>query len=548
MIAYTCKYTPIELFAGFGEMPEQLNPTAENLEEADRLSHRNLCSFSRALLQTCREHDTQKLVLTSCCDSMRRVGDVLHAADPNAFLYILDLPHSDGPCAQKRYAAELRRLIDAYSQKYQVPFDLQKCRAAFLQETDAEKEDYFALLGARSNAGLLQMLQQELPLPVRDRTCVENRRLPAPPAGQNLEEFLLWYAGALLGQLPCMRMTEISQRRVLLEDPHLKGILYHTLKFCDYYGFEYAALQQETRLPLLKLETDGTAGAEGQLRTRVQAFAENFHSEKKQKAPVTFTAGAHYAAGIDSGSTSTNVVILNNDGKICGSAIVPTGARAALGAHTALQQALQQAHLSRSQLEEIVATGYGRAYIGAGGRDVTEITCHAKGAYFLDPSVRTIIDIGGQDSKAIRLNDSGTVESFVMNDKCAAGTGRFLEMMAHALQLSMEEMSECGLHWKEDIVISSMCTVFAESEVVSLVAKNKQTADIVHGLNEAVAAKAATLAARVNPQQRFMMTGGVASNRGVVKALEEKLDAPLVVLPEHQLCGALGAALIAFNL
>lgn len=111
----------------------------------------------------------------------------------------------------------------------------------------------------------------------------------------------------------------------------------------------------------------------------------------------------------------------------------------------------------------------------------------------------------------------------------------------------MDEMSVCGLHWKENIVISSMCTVFAESEVVSLVAQNKQTADIVHGLNVSVAVKAAALAARVDPQPRFMMTGGVASNRGVVKALEEKLGAPLLVLPEHQLCGALGAALIAFD-
>ena len=111
----------------------------------------------------------------------------------------------------------------------------------------------------------------------------------------------------------------------------------------------------------------------------------------------------------------------------------------------------------------------------------------------------------------------------------------------------MEEMSACGLHWKEEISISSMCTVFAESEVVSLVAQNKQTADIVHGLNNAVAAKAAALAARVDPQARFMMTGGVAANRGVVKAIEEKIGAPLLVLPEHQLCGALGAALIALE-
>lgn len=544
MIAYTCKYAPAELFAGFGEEAVKLNPTAEHFEEADRLSHRNLCSYTRALLQSCREQQIDSLVLTTCCDSMRRIGDVLEAGGTSVF--VLDLPRADGPCARRRYAAELRRFLDAYMKAHGVSFDLQKCKASFQREPAAEPEPYFALLGARSNASLLQMLQQEMPLPVHDLTCVGSRELPVPPQTDNLDEFLDWYAGVLLGQMPCMRMTEVAQRRTLTEDPQLKGILYHTVKFCDFYGFEYAKLQQTARLPMLKLETDGTTGAEGQLRTRVQAFAEGFTPEKPHSRSAA-AAKKRYTAGIDSGSTSTNVVILDSDRNIIGSSIVATGARAALGAHNALEQALRQAHLTREQLDDVVATGYGRAYIGAGGRDVTEITCHAKGAYFLDSSVRTIIDIGGQDSKAIRLDENGKVKTFVMNDKCAAGTGRFLEMMARVLELSMEEMSACGLHWKEEISISSMCTVFAESEVVSLVAQNKQTADIVHGLNNAVAAKAAALAARVDPQARFMMTGGVAANRGVVKAIEEKIGAPLLVLPEHQLCGALGAALIALE-
>ncbi|MDD3231340.1 MAG: acyl-CoA dehydratase activase, partial [Oscillospiraceae bacterium] len=344
------------------------------------------------------------------------------------------------------------------------------------------------------------------------------------------------------------RMTKISERRSLLEDPHIKGVLYHTVKFCDYYGFEYADLQKSVHLPMLKLETDGTAGAQEQLRTRVQAFAENFR-EKTAPRSISVSVGTdkRYAAGIDSGSTTTNAVILDEGRKIVGSSILPTGAHAVTSARDALQEALRKADLTRSQLADVVTTGYGRAYLHTGGRDVTEITCHAKGAFYLDPEVRTIIDIGGQDSKAIRLEENGAVRTFAMNDKCAAGTGRFLEMMAKTLELSIEDMSKCGLHWKENIRISSMCTVFAESEVVSLIAQNKNTGDIVHGLNEAVAAKAVALVSRVDPQQRFMMTGGVASNRGVTRAIEEKLGAALEVLPEHQLCGALGAALIALG-
>lgn len=548
MIAYTCKYVPAELFAGFGETAVKLNPTVENFEEADRLSHRNLCSYARALLQTCREQHVKNLVLTTCCDAMRRTGDVLAAAQgEDAFLFVLDLPHADGPCARSRYAAELHRLVDALAAHFGKAFDLEACRAAFADREALPQEPYLALLGARSHDALLQMLQKELPFPVRDLTCVGSRLLPQPPKTDDLNAFLEWYAGALLAQIPCMRMTETAQRRSLTEDPQLRGILYHTVKFCDYYGFEYAQLQAHARLPMLKLETDGTSGAEGQLRTRVQAFAESLPQQKQHRAPISFASQGRCTAGIDSGSTTTNVVILDASGKIAGSSIVPTGARAAVSAHNALEQALRQANLERGQLDEVVATGYGRAYLGTGGRDVTEITCHAKGAFYLDSSVRTIIDIGGQDSKAIRLDDTGAVKTFVMNDKCAAGTGRFLEMMARVLELSMEEMSNCGLHWKEEISISSMCTVFAESEVVSLVAQSKSTADIVHGLNNAVAAKAVSLAARVNPQERFMMTGGVAANRGVVKAISEKLGAPLRVVPEHQLCGALGAALLALE-
>ena len=168
-------------------------------------------------------------------------------------------------------------------------------------------------------------------------------------------------------------------------------------------------------------------------------------------------------------------------------------------------------------------------------------------AHRLYPEARAIVDIGGQDSKVICLDESGGVTNFVMNDKCAAGTGRFLELMARTLELSLEEMARTGLHWEQELTISSMCTVFAESEVVSLIADNHSAADIVHGLNQSVAAKTAALASRAGAKGPYMMTGGVARNRGVTEAREARLGAPLWLPPEPDLCGALGAALFALD-
>ena len=201
--------------------------------------------------------------------------------------------------------------------------------------------------------------------------------------------------------------------------------------------------------------------------------------------------------------------------------------------------------LDTEQIRSTITTGYGRAGIAFRERDVTEITCHAKGAHFLDAGVRTVIDIGGQDSKIIRLDEKGGVRDFAMNDKCAAGTGRFLEMMAHSLGLTLEEMSKMGLKSGEEITISSMCSVFAQSEVVSLIAAGKRPEDIVRGLDRSVAAKVTALAGRSGLEREWMMTGGVAKNPGVVAAIEERLGGKVVLPDEPEICGALGAALIA---
>ena len=250
-----------------------------------------------------------------------------------------------------------------------------------------------------------------------------------------------------------------------------------------------------------------------------------------------------YSIGIDSGSTATKGILLA-DGVITRRFLVPTPFRPA----TAITEAWETLREGLETTPFLTLTGYGRQLVDFADKQVTEISCHGLGARFLAPATRAVIDIGGQDSKVIRLNEDGSVKNFVMNDKCAAGTGRFLEMMAKTMEMSLDELSQVGLSYQEDITISSMCTVFAESEVVSLIAQNKHTDDIVHGLNKAVAAKTASLVKRVGGEEAYMMTGGVAQNKGLVKTLEERLGTSLVISPKSQLCGALGAALFAADM
>ena len=247
-------------------------------------------------------------------------------------------------------------------------------------------------------------------------------------------------------------------------------------------------------------------------------------------------------AGIDVGSAQTKAVLLNIDSQVVSRASLPTGWNPKESAEKTLALLLNQAGVR--QADVIVATGYGRVTLPFAQKNLTEISCHARGASHLFPTAGVVIDIGGQDSKVIRLDAAGNVVDFTMNDKCAAGTGRFLEMMANTLQLPLDEMAQRGVDYRKNVVISSTCSVFAESEVISLIAQNTDVDDIVHGLNDSVASRVAGLARRVGGEEPYLMTGGVARNRGLVQALEKRLGAPVKVPELAQYCGALGAALI----
>ena len=251
-----------------------------------------------------------------------------------------------------------------------------------------------------------------------------------------------------------------------------------------------------------------------------------------------------YTAGVDVGAITAKAVIFG-DGELLATALILAGYDRAAAALQVLDRALAQAGLAREQIDRLIATGYGRVQVPGADRTVTEITCHARGAHYLCPDVRTVIDIGGQDSKGIAVGIGGKVLDFVMNDKCAAGTGRFLEVMAHALEVDLADFGQLALSAPRRATISSTCTVFAESEVITHLATGRPRAEIVAGIHEAIAARVATMVRRIRVQDVVVLTGGVARNAGVARMLEERTGHAIFV-PEHaQLAGAIGAALIA---
>jgi (R)-2-hydroxyacyl-CoA dehydratese activating ATPase len=252
--------------------------------------------------------------------------------------------------------------------------------------------------------------------------------------------------------------------------------------------------------------------------------------------------------GVDVGSLSCDAVVIDDDGNLVTWSVVPTGARNIESILRVQAEVLSKAGVTPEQACPVVATGYGRSRVEGRLAAVTEITCHARGIEALIPGTQVLVDIGGQDSKAMLLDGKGHVQEFAMNDKCAAGTGRFLEAMARALEVEIGDLGNLDRDASGDLTLSSMCTVFAESEVVSLIAEGSQVPEIVKGLHRAIANRTQALVKRVARDYaglKVSMSGGVARNPGVVRALEEVLDCDVTTPAEPDIVGALGAALIA---
>ncbi len=252
-----------------------------------------------------------------------------------------------------------------------------------------------------------------------------------------------------------------------------------------------------------------------------------------------------YFAGIDVGSLTAKAVIIDRDNKILGSHILGIGQDSLKAGMDAYGEALKKAGLKREDVTSIVSTGYSRKRFTEAAMQKTEISCHARGIAAVFPSVRTLLDVGGQDSKSMKVGGEGRVLDFAMNDKCAAGTGRFVDVMAAALSLTLDGLSDAALSFKEELSLSSTCTVFGESEVVSLLSQGQSVPDIAWAIVKSIADRLVSLVKRVGIEQDIAMSGGMAKNRALVARLEDRIGFDILVPPEPQLMGAFGAAIIA---
>lgn len=304
---YVCKYTPLELLTAFGGECENLNMMPEGFDYADQIAHPNICGFGKSVLEAVLAGQVKELVLVNCCDTIRSVYDLLEDSGQLDFLYMLDMLHtrsafpernadaslSDSVCSRGRVAAQLKDLAQKYGEYKGRKFDYSAFRSAFCPK-ERTQVTHLAVLGARMGDELYEMTQKSMPLPVVNETCVNNRSVTwtYPEAERqgtgsqkvqthdsetdfDFDALMDWYAGELLGQLPCMRMLDTAGRKQLYQDPSLKGIIYHTVKFCDFYSFEYADIKSHTDVPILKIESDYTVQSSGQLLTRLEAFAES---------------------------------------------------------------------------------------------------------------------------------------------------------------------------------------------------------------------------------------------------------------------------------
>jgi (R)-2-hydroxyacyl-CoA dehydratese activating ATPase len=253
---------------------------------------------------------------------------------------------------------------------------------------------------------------------------------------------------------------------------------------------------------------------------------------------------AHFL-GVDLGSTTAKVVVLNDGGGLEAAEVVQMGAVSRTGCARAMEQALASAGIERHDVTTAIATGYGRRLVPDVDRTFTEITCHGRGAAAMAPGTRLVVDIGGQDSKAIAVDDDGIVENFAMNDRCASGTGRFFEVLARAIECELDELAGLALAGEKVLEVSSMCATFAETELISLLAQGEQREDIAASVHRAVATRTLGLVAQVGRRAPVVMTGGVARNAAAVRFLAEALGEEITVPSSPQITGAYGAALLA---
>ena len=421
MLGYICKYAPVEIFQAMGVEMERIEPDVANFNQAEIRMHPNICSFAKGVLEEVMKKDYEGVILTTCCDSIRRLYDVLREEFPEKFIYMLDTPRITKEAGIALYEQRIRVMIQEYEKFSGKKFQEDKF-LEYLKERQEEQQYAIknnsvniGIIGARANESIKKILEEKGANVAFDLTCTGlGRKILADE-----KEILGGYVRGLLSQFPCMRMEQASNRDELIRRfaGSVDGIIYHTVQFCDNYAYEYAWLKEWLDRPMLLLETDYTRQSSGQIRTRIEAFLESLTPDIPQPKKTGKGDKTMYVMGIDSGSTSTNAVIMDQDRKIKAFSVVRTGAKSGVSAQKALEEVLEKAGLSREDISWIVSTGYGRVSIDFADENVTEISCHGKGAHYFNPKIRTILDIGGQDSKAIHLNEKGEVKDFVMRSE-----------------------------------------------------------------------------------------------------------------------------------
>lgn len=559
MIVYNCPLVPFEFFHALKIPFRRVRPDSTEFQKL----HPNVCSFCRSTV--CSVDPTDVLVWVDSCDSMRRAYDFLKETNRSLYLHV---PVKNDETAIRTFANELRKLWEDLKKTFNVEAsvnELERTHAWFLEmlsdlerslseDLSRAKELYkklsnqewmgstrkdapkILLVGSWVSKGLVDIIES-FKVCVLDATCSGPYALLSNT--QLKDDVFESIASRILNKkITCGRFVSDRKLNELVEQFKPAAVILHTAKFCDFYHFDEHVLRQ-MKIPFISVEESFSSGNAEQTRTRVEALLESL--KRFSKTTTDFS----YFIGVDSGSTSTKLVVIDRLRNVLLQEISKTGADPKESAKKLLIQAVQNLKIN-SEKAFIVATGYGRDAVDFAHERVTEITCHAVGVRHLYSNVETVIDIGGQDSKVIRLED-GKVVDFIMNDKCAAGTGRFLEIVASILETPIEFLGEESLKASQEINISSVCAVFAESEIISLRSKGYHKQDIIRAAHEAIARRIYAMYQRVKGRPPIVLTGGVALNKGLKWALERLIGVELIVPKNPVTTGALGAALIGLQ-
>lgn len=549
--------------------------------------------------------ESQPLVITTSCDAMRSLYHTLKLEFPN--IHLLNVPHHHHKQAVNFFAKQLETLYYSLKGKKDDPAVPSLQSAVYIyQQINLLLEKIRTLVGKTIPYArffeLKQQAYQSHPQTAltrlssfwknrkkdRHKTFPQNSKIPVALTGSPLpgkrifsliqdcgfhivlndscldhrwgtfqKNFLspsnpfLTLSWLYLNKIPCARMVdrkkEIEKQAQML-NKSFQGIIHLRMPFCDLYGMDLVYwLRRINKGKILSLETDGSEQSLGQVKTRVQAFAEMLSGKKKKGEIMSRTTekNQNFYGGIDIGSTTVEGVIISSSGKILAQGIEKTGPYAGKTALHVYQKLLKGAELEEKNLSSVVSTGYGRETPPFPHQTITEISCHAYGIRHLLPQVRLVIDIGGQDTKVIKIDKTGKVTDFQMNDKCAAGTGKFLEVMARTLEMDIQEMSKVNPVEGKSVPLSSMCTVFAESEVVSLIGQGYPVPEIIRGLYQAITNRIEGMVRRLGMSEPLALSGGGALNQALVSSVENRLGISVNVPEQPQLVGAIGAAVLA---